>query len=78
MTDKVQRTPDTRPQFNPSRLVMLVMETLGARFGVGCTVDSVTVGTAVNAAADLLRALGVAPTTAPRLPAPTRPGNKGR
>lgn len=53
-----------QPQFNPSCLVLLVMETLGRR-GIQTTVDSVNVGPSVNAAADLLRALGVQPTTAP-------------
>ena len=59
--------PVARPEFNPGRLVQLAMEVLGERYGVPTVVDSVTVGPAVTAAADLLRALGVTPSTAPEI-----------
>jgi hypothetical protein len=56
-----------RATFNPSRLVTLAMEMLGQR-GVPTTVDDITAGPAVYAAADLLRALGVTPSNAPTVP----------
>lgn len=61
-----------RPEFNPSVLVNLVMMTLGARYGIATEMDSDRVAPAVNAAADLLRALGVVPTAAPTLPGRAR------
>lgn len=60
-------------EFNPSRLVTLTMELLDARYGIRSTVDNTSVGPAVDAAADLLRALGVTPTTIPSLPARDAP-----
>lgn len=57
-----------RPAFNPGRLVLDVMELLGRHYGIETIVESTAAGPAVNAAADLLRALGVTPATAPVLP----------
>jgi hypothetical protein len=55
------------PTYNPSVLVLRVQELL-ARDGITIVVDLGNANTALYAAADLLRALGVAPTNAPALP----------
>jgi adenine/guanine phosphoribosyltransferase-like PRPP-binding protein len=52
------------PRYSPSVLVMRVQELL-VREGITVVVDLGNTGTAVLAAADLLRALGVAPGLAP-------------
>jgi len=49
-------------QFSPAHLLSLVMQTLDVRYGIDATVDPTTVGPAVDAAAVLLRALGVEPS----------------
>lgn len=54
-------------EFNPSSLVGLVIKILEERYGVRTQLVSETLGTAVNATADLLQALGVRPTAVPRL-----------
>ena len=48
------------PQYNPSALVLAVQRLLGER-GITVIVDLGNANTAVTAAADLLRALGVVP-----------------
>jgi hypothetical protein len=48
------------PQYNPSALVLAVQRLLGER-GITVIVDLGNANTAVAAATDLLRALGVAP-----------------
>ena len=55
------------PQFNPSVLVLEVQRVLGVH-GIKVLVDMGNASTAVTAASDLLRALGVAPSASPRLP----------
>jgi hypothetical protein len=51
-------------EYNPSVLVLRVQEILG-RAGIDTIVDEKCAATAVAAAADLLRALGVEPSNAP-------------
>jgi hypothetical protein len=52
-------------EFNPGALVQLVIDSLYDRHGI--RVASANVATAVTAAADLLRALHVESTAAPRV-----------
>lgn len=54
--------PTPRPEYNPNALVLDVAELLRAK-GIDTVLDPVT---AQAAAADLLRAFGVTPATAPR------------
>lgn len=53
------------PEYNPSLLVLRVQEVL-ARDGIAVVVDGLNAQTSVTAAADLLRALRVAPATTPQ------------
>lgn len=52
------------PQYNPSMVVIAVVELLG-RNGITVVVDLGNAQTAITAAADLLRSLGCAPSSAP-------------
>lgn len=54
-------------EFNPSALVQLVIDSLYDRHGISVPAESANVVTAVDAAADLLRALHIESTAAPRL-----------
>lgn len=63
--DRMEKAlPDTKPpQFNPSYLVTLTMELLNDRYHIPSTIASSDVSKAVDAATELLLALGVKPTT---------------
>lgn len=57
--------PDpTVQRFNPSVLVRVVCETLTERFGVQTEVTPATITAAIDAAAELLRNVGVVPLLA--------------
>lgn len=56
------------PQMNPAILVLDVQQLLAAR-GIPVLIDMGSANTAICAAADLLRALGVSPAAAPESPA---------
>lgn len=58
------------PQYSPYALVVAVQRLLGQR-GIVTIVDLGDCNTAAIAAADLLRAIGVAPTNAPMRPPTT-------
>lgn len=58
---------DTRPAYNPSVLLLRVQAILGAD-GIEVVLDAYNSPVAVIACADLLRALGVRPESAPWRP----------
>lgn len=55
------------PEFNPGMLILIVAETLEGAYSIPTRVGAVTNLAALAAAADLLRAMGVTPTSAPRI-----------
>lgn len=56
---------DTRPEYSPTALVFEIMDVLAAA-GIKANTGPASVHVASMAAADLLRALGVKPATAPQ------------
>jgi len=66
-SDVPDRPSAPLPAYNPSLLVLEVVEILG-RNGITVIVDLGNSNTAIHAAADLLRAVGVRPESAPWRP----------